>query len=753
MATKQPGLFLPFFSIQFRERKSSFQVHLPVVFMNGSLPLKSFKPRCRTLFLKLPCLQQIHSYGNLSKEYILKPPLSSLQCGSLLQSFTKSKSSQKGMELHAYMISSGVIIENTYLNTKLAAMYAICGQMRDARIIFDGIILKNSFLWNVMIRGYACNGFSIASLLLYREMVCFGQRPDNFTYPFVLKACGDLSLVEVGRKIHCEIVTSGFKSDIYVCNSLLAMYTKFIDMSSAQTLFDRMLERDLTSWNTMISGYAKNGDPHEALLVFGQMGKIRVRADSTTLLGVLPACADLAALKQGKEIHGSIVRNGMESNNVVINSLIDVYCNCNFVVGARQLFEDIVEGDVVSWNSLITGYTRIGDAFESIRLFHRMNYENIAPDQVTLIAVLGACNQITALQYGRGLHAYVSKYGFAADVFVGTALIDMYAKCGSLRCSRHVFDEMPVKNLVSFSAMVAGYGLHGRGMEAVAVFNKMKGRGIRPDEVAFTSVLSACSHAGLVNEGREIFHQIRSEYSLNPSVEHYSCMVDLLGRAGHLDEAYEVINKMEVMPNVDVWATLLSACRVHHNVVLAELAARNAFALNPKGVGLYVSLSNIYAAEKRWDDVEMVRGMVRQRGQKKPPGCSFVELDRSIHRFLVGDKLHPQSELIHSKLGELRKLLKDYGYRPDTSCVIYDVEDDLKEQMLWDHSERLAIAFTLLNTGPGITITITKNLRVCGDCHTVTKLISKLVNREIVVRDAHRFHHFRDGSCSCGDYW
>ncbi|XXG60818.1 hypothetical protein AAC387_Pa04g2636 [Persea americana] len=639
--------------------------------MNGSLPPKIFKPHCQTLFLKLPCLHQIHSFGTLFTGNLVKPPLSSLQCGALLQSFTKWKSSQKGMELHAHLISSGIIIENTYLNTKLAAMYAICGQMGDARIIFDGIVLKNSFLWNVMIRGNACYGFSISSLHLYREMVRFGQRADNFTYPFVLKACGDLSLVEVGWKIHCEIVTCGFESDIYVRNSLLSMYTKFGDMPSARTLFDRMLERDLTSWNTMISGYAKNGDPHEALLLFSQMVKVEVRADSTTFLSVLPACADLAAFKQGKEIHGYIVRNGMESNSFVINSLIDMYCNCNFVVGARQLFEDIVKGDVVSWNSLIAGYARIGDAFESIRLFHRMNSDNVAPDQVTLIAVLGACNQITALQYGRGVHAFVTKEGFAADVFVGTALINM----------------------------------------------------------------------------------LWASWKRNGSYSSFQQNEDLLGRAGHLDEAYDFINKMEVMPNVDVWAALLSASRVHHNVVLAELAARNAFALNPKGVGLYVSLSNIYAAEKRWDDVEMVRAMVRQKGQKKPPGCSFVELDKSIHRFLVGDKLHPQSELIHTKLGELRRQLKEDGYIPDTSCVFYDVEDDLKEQMLWDHSERLAIAFALLNTAPGMTITITKNLRVCGDCHTVTKLISKLVSREIVVRDAHRFHHFRDGSCSCGDYW
>ncbi|KAF5206880.1 Pentatricopeptide repeat [Thalictrum thalictroides] len=605
-----------------------------------------------------------------------------------------------------------------------------------------------------MIRGYACNGFSGKSLVLYKEMLSFGHKADNFTYPFVLKACGDLLLVEIGKKVHCEVVVSGYESDIFVGNCLLSMYSRLGDMKTARKLFERMLIRDLTSWNTIISGYVKNQDPLEAVNIFNLMIRVGIRLDCTTLLSVFPACAELEALKLGKELHGYIFRSNIGCFDIVVsNSLIDMYFNCHFIVGARQLFEKMKWRDTVTWNSMIMGYARSGEAFESLKIFCRMILEDGDPDQVTFINVLGACDQISALQFSTSVHSLLVRKGFIEHMIVGTKLVDMYAKCGSLDCSYRVFDEMPEKNLVSWSAMVGGFGLHGRGREALAVFSQMKVKGIKPDDVTFTTVLSACSHAGLVDEGRRIFDQMLKEYGIMPTLEHYSCMVDLLGRAGYLDEAYDFIKAMKIKPNFDVWAALLSACRAQRNVKLAEVAARNAFTLNPRRIGSYVLLSNIFAAEKKWEEVENVRFIVRQLGLKKQPGCSFIELDKVVHRFLVGDKTHPQSKEIYAKMEELRQLLKKAGYNPDTSSVYYDVEEDLKEDMLWDHSERLATAFALIHTGPGMVIRISKNLRVCGDCHMVIKLISNLTGREIIMRDAHRFHHFSNGICSCGDYW
>ncbi|PRQ52878.1 putative tetratricopeptide-like helical domain, DYW domain-containing protein [Rosa chinensis] len=688
------------------------------------------------------------------KQQPLIPPFTSLQCGAILQSLTNTKSLPKGQKLHALMLTCGNLLRNTYLSSKLASFYASCGNMGQAHLVFDGVVVKNSFLWNFMIRGYACNGFALDSIVLYREMIGLGIKGDNFTYPFVLKACGDALAVEIGRRVHGEVVVSGFESNVYVGNALVAMYSKFGDMGYAYEVFDRMPERDLTSWNTMVSGYVKNGNPREALAVFEKMGKFGLRTDETTLLGIVSACGELTALKQGKAIHACVVRKSGEVwNEFLTNSLIEMYCKCKCVAYSRRLFDGAEVKDTVSWNSMIRGYERNGDAFESLRLFCRMVMEGAEVDEVTIVTMLTCCDQISALQFGMSVHSYLVKKGFGANVIVGTALIDMYSKCGSLSCSRRFFDDMPRKNLVSWSAMISGYGAHGRGEEAISCYHELIANKFSPDEGVLTSVLSACSHAGLVNEGKDMFNRMTREYKVKPTVAHYSCMVDLLGRAGRLDEAYELIKTIEVEPSSDIWAALLSGCRLYPNVKLAEISAQKIFEMNPEGVGSYICLSNIYAAEKRWDDVERVRAMVRKKGLKKPPGCTFVELDKMVHRFLVGDKSHPQTEDIYAKLKDLNLRLREVGYKPDTTSVLYDVEEEMKEKMLWDHSERLAIAFALINTRPGTTIRITKNLRICVDCHTVTKMISKFTAREIIMRDNHRFHHFRDGFCSCGDYW
>ncbi|KDP25879.1 hypothetical protein JCGZ_22909 [Jatropha curcas] len=718
--------------------------------MNGVFTLKIMHQNAQSL-KKIPYATNTHFADNFLAPH---QPLTSLQCGKILQSVTNTKSLAKGRQLHAYIITSGTLQNNTYLSTKLAVFYANCGHMASAQVIFDGIVLKNSFLWNFMIRGYACNGFPMKALVLYQLMWSFGQKADKFTYPFVIKACGDFLNVEIGRKFHSVVMVTGFDSDIYVGNALLAMYLKFGDIKVARMLFDRMPVRDLTSWNTMILGYVKNGKPKESLAIYELMKQTELLADDMTLIGLLCTCGELVADKQGKEIHGYVVRNRYGLYNFfLMNSLIEMYCKCNSMINARRLFEKMAWKDTVSWNSIISGFARTKDAFESLRLFCKMVSEGAEPDQVTFITVLGACDQITALQFGMSVHSYLTKKGFAGITIVATALIDMYAKSGNLACSRNVFDETPVKNLICWSAMISGYGIHGMGREAISLFSEMIKHGIIPDEGVLTSVLSACSHTGMVAEGQEIFDRAIKDYNVKPVVAHYSCLVDLLGRAGQLDEAHKLIRTMEVNPSSDIWAALLNACRLHRNVELAEISAQKLFDISARKVGGYICLSNIYAAEKRWDDVERVRALMRERGLMKPPGCSFVELDKMVHRFLVGDKSHPQIEDIYAMLKHLNQLLKEAGYKPDTSSVFYNVNEELKEKMLWDHSERLAVAFVLINTGPETIIRITKNLRVCGDCHTVLKMISKLMCREIIMRDIRRFHHFRDGFCSCGDYW
>ena len=339
------------------------------------------------------------------------------------------------------------------------------------------------------------------------------------------------------------------------------------------------------------------------------------------------------------------------------------------------------------------------------------------------------------------------------NVCVGTSIIDMYCKCGRVEMAKKTFDRMKEKNVKSWTAMVAGYGMHGRAKEALDIFYKMVRAGVKPNYITFVSVLAACSHAGLVEEGWHWFNAMKHKYDIEPGIEHYGCMVDLFGRAGCLNEAYNLIKRMKMKPDFVVWGSLLGACRIHKNVDLGEIAAQKLFELDPDNCGYYVLLSNLYADAGRWADVERMRMLMKNRQLVKPPGFSLVELKGRVHVFLVGDKEHPHHEMIYKYLEKLTLELQKIGYVPNMTSVLHDVDEEEKEIILRVHSEKLAVAFGVMNSAPGTTINIIKNLRVCGDCHTVIKLISKLVHRDFVVRDSKRFHHFKDGVCSCGDYW
>ena len=345
------------------------------------------------------------------------------------------------------------------------------------------------------------------------------------------------------------------------------------------------------------------------------------------------------------------------------------------------------------------------------------------------------------------------RLGLEENVYVGTSVVDMYSKCGRVEMARKAFRRIKEKNILSWSAMIAGYGMHGHGQEALEVFNEMRGSGLKPNYITFVSVLAACSHAGLLNEGRHWYNAMRKEFGIEPGIEHYGCMVDLLGRARCLDEAYGLIKEMKVKPDAAMWGALLNACRIHKNVELAEIAANRLFELDATHSGCYVLLSNIYAEAGMWKDAERIRVLVKTRGLEKPPAYSSVELKGKTHLFYVGDKRHPQHKEIYAYLDKLLERMQEAGYAPNTGSVLHDLDEEEKESMLRIHSEKLAVAFALMNSVQGSVIHVIKNLRVCTDCHTAIKIITKLIGREIVVRDIKRFHHFKDGLCSCGDYW
>lgn len=479
--------------------------------------------------------------------------------------------------------------------------------------------------------------------------------------------------------------------------------------------------------------------------------EISIKPNEITILAMISACNE--ALDTGRYVHGFATKVGVLLEVKVVNSLINMYGKSGDLISACRLFDAILDSNTVSWNSIIAAQVTNGCAQEGIDCFNKMRRFGIEPDEGTILAVLQACEQLGIGKLAESIHGLIFNHGLGAKINITTALLDLYAKLGRLSASCHVFSEVVCADRVAWTAMLSGYAAHGLGKEAIKLFESMAKVGLEPDHVTFTHLLSACSHSGLVREGKCYFNMMSEVYGIQPRIDHYSCMVDLLGRRGLLNDAYEVIRNMPMEPNAGVWGALLGACRVHGNIELGKEVANHLIKLEPMDPRNYIMLSNMYSASHSWKDAAKVRALLKERGLKRSPGCSFIEYGNKIHRFFVGDRSHPETEKIYSKLEELLGKIRKDGYTSKTEYVLQDVEEEVKEDMINKHSEKLAIAFGLLVSKEGATLIITKNLRICGDCHSTAKLISLIEKRTIIIRDPKRFHHFSDGFCSCADYW
>ncbi|KAM7474339.1 hypothetical protein LguiB_021582 [Lonicera macranthoides] len=435
------------------------------------------------------------------------------------------------------------------------------------------------------------------------------------------------------------------------------------------------------------------------------------------------------------------------------NSMISGYLKCGAVEKARSLFDSMPKKDIVSWSAMISGYTQHDRFSETLAMFQDMLLEDIRPDETTLVSVISACTQLTALDQGKWIHAFIKKNGLRVNIILGTTLIDMYMKCGCVDNALEVFYGMEEKGVSSWNALILGFAMNGMVERSLDMFSEMKTCDVVPNDITFVAVLSACRHMGLVDEGRQHFDSMVRTHKIEPNIKHYGCMVDLFGRAGLLKEAEELIRDMPMAPDVATWGALLGACKKHGDNEMGERVGRKLIELQPDHDGFHVLLSNIYASKGNWSDVHEIRGIMMQQGVVKTPGCSMIEANGVVHEFLAGDKSHTQTNEIEDMLNEMAKRLKLLGYSPDTNEVSFDIDDEDKETTLFRHSEKIAIAFGLIATCPPTPIRIMKNLRICVDCHVVAKLVSKAFDREIVVRDRHRFHHFKQGSCSCMEYW
>ncbi|XP_057858097.2 pentatricopeptide repeat-containing protein At2g13600-like isoform X2 [Cryptomeria japonica] len=646
----------------------------------------------------------------------LKPDSSTFV--SILTACAKMEALEQGMHIHQSIKDKG-ILSDVVVATALVDMYAKCGSIEKARELFDKIPQRNVISWNAMIAGYAqngfvekaletfhqmqlagvkpnsttyasifpaCakmgdlelgyaqNGFLAKSLETFKRMQLAGVKPDSTTFVSILPACAKMGALDHGMGIHESIMEWGFSSDIVVGNALVDMYAKCGSIEKARELFERMPQRDVASWNAMIAGYAQNGFVEKALETFNQMQLARVKPNSTTFASVLPACAKMGALEQGMEIHQSVTDRGILSDGIVATALVDMYAKCGIIDKARELFDRMSQRDVISWNAMIAGYAQNGLVEKALETFKQMQLAAIKPNSATFASILPACAKMGALEQGMYIHQSIMEGGYLLDIIVGNALVDMYAKCGSIHKARELFDTMPQRDVISWNAMIGGYAQNGFCKDALKIFELMKHSGIYPDIVSFACVLCACSHAGLVDEGCTYFNQMSHSYSITPTVDHYVCMVDLLARAGYLEDTLNFIIKMPVKPVTLVWLCFLGACRSHMNIGLGVFSAMLLFELYPKNAASYVLLSNIYAEVGRWDEVQMVRRLMKDRGINKIPGCSWIEDHKIVHAFCVGDGSHPQAQEIYAKLDNLAWEMKAAGHFPDSRQLDNDVE-------------------------------------------------------------------------------
>ncbi|CAH8274071.1 unnamed protein product [Arabidopsis lyrata] len=611
------------------------------------------------------------------------------------------------------------------------------------------------------------------------------KKPPASTYCNLIQVCSQTRALEEGKKVHEHIRTSGFVPGIVIWNRILGMYAKCGSLVDARKVFDEMPERDVCSWNVMVNGYAEVGlleearnlfdemperdsyswtamvtgyvkkdQPEEALVLYSLMQRVpNSKPNIFTVSSAVAAAAAIKCIRRGKEIHGHIVRAGLDSDEVLWSSLMDMYGKCGCIDEARNIFDKIIDKDVVSWTSMIDRYFKSSRWREGFSLFSELIGSCERPNEYTFSGVLNACADLTTEELGRQVHGYMTRVGFDPYSFASSSLIDMYTKCGNIESARHVVDGCPKPDLVSLTSLIGGYAQNGKPDEALKYFDLLLKSGTKPDHVTFVNVLSACTHAGLVEKGLEFFYSITEKHDLTHTSDHYTCLVDLLARSGRFEQLKSVLSEMPMKPSKFLWASVLGGCSTYGNIDLAEEAAQELFKIEPENPVTYVTMANIYAAAGKWEEEGKMRKRMQEIGITKKPGSSWTEIKRKRHVFIAADTSHPMYNQIIEFLGELRKKMKEEGYVPATSLVLHDVEDEQKEENLVYHSEKLAVAFAILSTEEGTAIKVFKNLRSCVDCHSAIKFISKITKRKITIRDSTRFHCFENGQCSCRDYW
>ena len=678
---------------------------------------------------------------------------SNLECDSVtfvlvLSTAVRLDSLALGKQVHSKALKLGFDLMLTVANS-LINMYCKLRKVGYARTVFNSMSERDLISWNSVISGFAQSGLEVEAVCLFMELLRCGLTPDHYTMTSVLKSTSSLSL---NKQVHVHAIKTNNVGDSFVSTALIDAYSRNKCMKEAEVLFSRN-SLDLVACNAMMSGYTQSNDGDKTLKLFALMHKQGDRSDDFTLATVLKTCGSLFAMNQGKQVHAYAIKSGYDLDLWVSSGVLDMYVKCGDMKAAHFAFNCIPVPDDVAWTTMISGCIENGEEERAFHVYSQMRLMGVLPDEFTIATLAKASSCLTALEQGRQIHANALKLNCSGDPFVGTSLVDMYAKCGSIDDAYSLFKRIEMRNIAAWNAMLVGLAQHGEGKEALQLFEQMRSLGIKPDKVTFIGVLSACSHSGLVSEAYKQIKSMDRDYGIKPEIEHYSCLADALGRAGLVREAEKLIESMSLEASASMYRALLAACRVQGDTETGKRVATKLLELEPSDSSAYVLLSNMYAAASKWTEVKLARTMMRGQNVKKDPGFSWIEVKNKIHLFVVDDRSNPQSELIHKKVKDVIRDIKQEGYVPETDFTLVDVEEEEKERALNHHSEKLAVAFGLMSTPPSTLIRVIKNLRVCGDCHNAMKYISKVYDREIVLRDANRFHRFKDGKCSCGDFW
>ncbi|XP_020570754.1 pentatricopeptide repeat-containing protein At3g13880 isoform X2 [Phalaenopsis equestris] len=613
--------------------------------------------------------------------------------------------------------------------------------------------------WNSLISAHLKIGLIFETLRIFAQMHLLRWKINCFAVGSILKCCSySNELLEFGKMVHSSVIKAGLDNDVFVGSAMIDMYAKNGVLEEAINVFKAVANPNVVVFNAMISGFCQlKMESHDelagkSLVLYSDMRRTGMMPSKFTFSTILRACNLTDSFELGKQIHAQVYKCALQFDEFIGSALIDLYSISGSIEDGLCCFHSMPKQDIVTWTSMISGYIQ-NECFErALSLFDNLLTVGRKPDEFTLSSVMSACANLAISRSGQQIQSYVTKAGFDQYTICGNAQIFMYARSGDIEAASKTFYEMDNHDVVSWSAMISCHAQHGCANDAIALFSEMKNCGVAPNDITFLGVLTACSHGGLVDEGFRYFENMKREYGIVPNMKHCACLVDLFGRSGRLDKAEKFIMNSGFQDDPIVWRSLLSSCRIHHDTERGKHVAERIMELDPYASATYVILYNMYLDSGRRSMALRTRKLMKERGVKKEPGLSWIEVGGSIHSFVAGDKTHPRSQEIYARLEEMISSIEKLGYISVTTEP-GDLDLEQKVNLLNCHSEKLAVAFGILSLPKAAPIRVMKNLRVCVDCHTIMKLISAVEGREIVLRDPIRFHRYRDGSCSCGDYW